>query len=188
MKVGVLALQGAVIEHMDMLQKCNVKPIEVRRQKDFKQLTGLIIPGGESTTIGRLINRFNLRESIHKLKATNVPIMGTCAGLILLAKDIEDQTENYLDLLDVSVKRNGFGRQRESFETSLEVSGIIGTVNGVFIRAPYVTSIGPGVKVLAYYQNKIVAVREGNILGCSFHPELTDDLKIHEYFVNMIKT
>jgi len=185
LKIGVLALQGAVSEHMDSLQKCGAAAVAVRKTSDFTGLDGLIIPGGESTTIGRLSCLYGFREGILAMAAQGKPIWGTCAGLILLAREVENQ-EPILSLMSITVRRNAFGRQRESFEAELEIP-VLGEEPfcGVFIRAPLILSVGESVKILATFQGQIVAARERNLLATSFHPELTEDLRMHKYFLNM---
>ncbi|MEW6622359.1 MAG: pyridoxal 5'-phosphate synthase glutaminase subunit PdxT [Bacillota bacterium] len=185
--VGVLALQGAFREHKETLQKCGVKVIEVRKKEQLDECDALVIPGGESTTIGKLLNEWSIAQRIRDRAGAGMPIFGTCAGMILLAKQIKNSTQFSLALMDIEVVRNAYGRQVDSFEIDLQVEGLEGPVQGVFIRAPYVEKVGEGVQVLAKHDNKIVMVKQGNLLGCSFHPELTDDLRIHQYFINMIK-
>lgn len=184
-KVGILALQGAFIEHEASLRRCGALPRQVRNGQDLVQVEGLIIPGGESTTIGKLMQTFGLDEKIKARCAAGMPIWGTCAGMILLAREIVEMNQTGLQLMDMAVRRNGFGRQVDSFETELDVVGV-GRCRGVFIRAPYVEKVWGQARVLAYYQDRIVMVQEGNRLATAFHPELTDDLSIHSYFLEMI--
>ncbi|MDD4802985.1 MAG: pyridoxal 5'-phosphate synthase glutaminase subunit PdxT [Syntrophomonas sp.] len=184
-KIGILALQGAFIEHEDCLRKCGANPQQIRSVQEMDQIEGLIIPGGESTTIGKLMHKYRLEDKIKEKHAEGMPIWGTCAGMILLAKEIADMEQVHLDLMDISVRRNAFGRQVESFVTELEVEGI-GRSQGVFIRAPYVDKVWGEARVLAYYRDYIVMVQEGHLLATAFHPELTDDLSIHSYFLEMI--
>lgn len=179
MKIGVLALQGAVAEHERMLEAVGCEPVRVRRPEHLAGLSGLIIPGGESTTIGMLMEEYGL---LAHLQDGHLPIFGTCAGAILLAKDIVGSSQPRLGLMDVRILRNAFGRQRESFETDLDVVGI-GRIHAVFIRAPYVESVGEGVDVLARLGDKIVLWRQGPFLASSFHPELSGDPTLHRYFV-----
>ncbi|PKM83969.1 MAG: pyridoxal 5'-phosphate synthase glutaminase subunit PdxT [Firmicutes bacterium HGW-Firmicutes-13] len=187
MKIGVLAVQGAVLEHIDMLKKCGVEAVPVKREEDISAVDALIIPGGESTTIGRLVKKFNLGMHIKKMVDEGKPVYGTCAGMILLAEEIEGE-EPHLKLMNIKVLRNAFGRQRESFEADLDVP-LLGDkfFPGVFIRAPYVLSAGPEVEVLSSFQDKIVAARQGNILVSAFHPELTDDDRFHRLLISMVK-
>jgi 5'-phosphate synthase pdxT subunit len=184
-KIGILALQGAFIEHEQALIKCGAEPVEVRTAADVNKVDGLIIPGGESTTMGRLMTTFGLDGIIKEQARQGLPIWGTCAGMIFMAQDIADSDQFRLGLMDIGVKRNAFGRQVDSFETCLDIKGL-GKARGVFIRAPYVEKIWGDARVLAQHQEKIVMVQEGNnLLATAFHPELTDDLDIHKYFLAM---
>lgn len=188
MKIGVLALQGAFAEHEKALDKLGVEYVEIREKCHFDgSLDGIIIPGGESTTQGKLLREVELFEPLFKAINAGLPVFGTCAGLILLAKKLSNDENVYFGVLNVSVKRNAYGRQLGSFKTELSFNGI-GNVPAVFIRAPYVEEAGEGVEILAEADGKIVAVRQNNILATAFHPELTEDLRIHEYFVDMIKS
>lgn len=185
--VGVLALQGAVSEHLQMLTRLQVNAIAVKQVADLEKIDGLIIPGGESTAISRLIQQHSLYEKIQQF-AKDHPVMGTCAGLILCAKHIvnSDDKVKPLGLIDITVERNGFGRQVDSFETALEVAGMTTTIPAVFIRAPFIQAVGEGVKVLAKVDDKIVMAEQGNILVMAFHPELTNDTQLFEYFIKKI--
>lgn len=186
--IGVLALQGAFREHIKMLKKCGAEAVEVRKPEELKDLDGLIIPGGESTTIGKLMVEWGLLEEIKAKAAKGMVLYGTCAGMILLSKEIIGSDQPRLGLLDATVQRNAFGRQRESFEADMDVPELgPKPLRAVFIRAPYIEKVGPNVKVLAVVNGKIVIARQGNILVTAFHPELTDDTRIHQYFLNMIK-
>ena len=187
-RIGVLALQGDFAEHGAMLGRLGAETVEVRQPSDIDGLEGLIIPGGESTTIGKLMMRYNLREPIRDLAAAGTPIWGTCAGLILLARNV-GRNQPLLNLLDITVERNAFGRQTDSFETDLEIDGISGgPFPAVFIRAPVVREVGPGVQVLSRLDDgTIVAVRHGRLFGTSFHPELTGDTRLHAEFVEMAR-
>ncbi|MDB5085074.1 MAG: pyridoxal 5-phosphate synthase glutaminase subunit PdxT [Bacilli bacterium] len=189
LRVGVLALQGAVTEHSGALIKAGVKEVvQVKRPQHLEGLDGLVLPGGESTTIGKLMNQYELMEPIRKMGQAGIPLFGTCAGLILLASRIQNQQWSHLGLMDTLVDRNSFGRQRESFEANLQVDGIEGDpFPAVFIRAPHIIEVGPTVKVLSHYDGRIVTARQDNLLAASFHPELTDDSRLHQYFVQMIK-
>lgn len=187
MRIGVLALQGAVAEHIRMLEKAGAEGVAVKRTEQLPELDGLIIPGGESTTIGKLMRTYGFIEAIRSFSAERKPIFGTCAGLIVVAKEISGQTESHLGLMDIRVARNAFGRQRESFETDLSVAGVAENVRAVFIRAPLIESVGSNVQVLSTYKDQIVAAREEHLLAASFHPELTDDCRIHAYFLDMVK-
>ena len=192
MKIGVLALQGAFIEHEKMLQRIGVETCEVRLPQHLEGLDGLIMPGGESTTIGKLAVQYGLIESIRAMAAAGKPLWGTCAGMIFMAKDI-GRDQPLLGLMDVNVKRNAFGRQVDSFETDLNVPAIATPENAlpfhaVFIRAPLIESVGVGVDVLARLpegNGVIVAARQGKLLVTSFHPELSPDDRFHRYFISL---
>ncbi|GAX88710.1 pyridoxal 5'-phosphate synthase glutaminase subunit PdxT [Effusibacillus lacus] len=189
MKIGVLALQGAVTEHIKSLRQAGAEEVvAVKRKEDLADLDGLVLPGGESTTIGKLMNQYELMEPIREMAKSGTPMFGTCAGLILLANRIHGQDWAHLGVMDALVDRNSFGRQRESFETDLTIKGLEGEpYRAVFIRAPHIMEVGPGVEILSTYQNRIVAARQDNLLGTSFHPELTDDVRLHQYFVDMVR-
>lgn len=188
MKIGVLAMQGAFREHEKMLKDLGVEVAQIRKSSELEDIDGLIIPGGESTTIGKLILEFALDEAILAKANKGMPIFGTCAGMILLAKNILGSDQFRLGLMDIEVNRNAFGRQVDSFETGIRIDAI-GAVPfpAIFIRAPYVTDMKPNVGVLATFDDKIVFVRQGNFLASAFHPELTGDGRVHEYFLNMVK-
>jgi len=188
MKVGVLALQGAVQEHLKMIEKCGHQPIPVKTIAQLKQVKRLIIPGGESTTISKLLVKYHLNEKIAELyNRHGLPIFGTCAGMILLAKQIEGQKQDVLGLIDITVRRNAFGRQINSFEADLEIEGITPPLfRGIFIRAPYIFKVGKEVQVLSSFSENIVLAQQKNILVSSFHPELGDDLRIHRFFIEKI--
>ena len=187
-RIGVLALQGDFAEHGAMLGRLGAEAVEVRQPSDIDGIAGLIIPGGESTTIGKLMERYALREPIRRLARVGKPIWGTCAGLILMAQEV-GRCQPLLNLLDITVERNAFGRQTDSFETDLEIEGITGgPFPAVFIRAPVVRAVGPGVRVLSRLDDgTIVAVRHGRLFGTSFHPELTGDTRLHAGFVEMAR-
>jgi 5'-phosphate synthase pdxT subunit len=187
MKIGVLALQGAFAEHVAALRAIGVEAVEVRMPAQLEDVDGLIIPGGESTTMRRLIARWGLREPILALAAEGKPLFGTCAGMIVLSKQIEGGEEPVLPLLDVRVERNAFGRQLDSFETELSVPVLGDTpVHAVFIRAPVIESVGPGVDVMATLDDgRIVAVRERNVIATSFHPELVGETRFHRLVATM---
>ncbi|MGU3473676.1 pyridoxal 5'-phosphate synthase glutaminase subunit PdxT [Paenibacillus sp. D51F] len=186
-KIGVLALQGAVAEHIRSLQAAGAEAVAVKRVEDLEQLDGLVIPGGESTTIGKLMRKYGFIEALREFHEAGKPLFGTCAGLIVLAKTIEGGEEPHLGLMDMTVVRNAFGRQRESFETELAIQGIDNPVRAVFIRAPLIGEVGSGVEVLSTHNGEIVAAREGTMLAASFHPELTDDYSLHAYFASMVQ-
>jgi 5'-phosphate synthase pdxT subunit len=187
MKIGVLAVQGDFIEHLRTYRAIGVEAVEVRLPEDFEGVSGLTLPGGESTTMRRLIHRWGLRQPILDLAASGAPIFGTCAGMILLAREIVGGEEPVLALLDVAVRRNAFGRQLDSFEGDLAVSMLgDGPVHGVFIRAPVIERVGPGVDVLARLDDgRIVAVRERNIIATAFHPELAGETRFHRLIATM---
>lgn len=186
-KIGVLGLQGAVREHIRSVEASGAEGIIVKRVEQLDDLDGLIIPGGESTTMRRLIDKYNFLEPLKKFGQSNKPIFGTCAGLILIAKEIVGQDYSHLDLMDMKVERNAFGRQRESFEADIEIKGISDSFEAVFIRAPYIIEVGEDVEVLATSQGRIVAAQQGRFLACAFHPELTDDHAMTMHFVNMVE-
>ena len=185
-KIGILALQGAFVEHADALQKCGAQPRQVRTSQELDEIEGLIIPGGESTTIGKLMHAYGLDEKIKARYAEGMPVWGTCAGMILLARGIVEMEQAHLGLMDISVRRNGYGRQVDSFETELQIEGI-GLSRGVFIRAPYVEKVWGEARVLCCHQDKIVMVQQGRLLATAFHPELTADLCIHSYFLEKLR-
>jgi 5'-phosphate synthase pdxT subunit len=193
MKIGVLALQGAFIEHEQMLQRLGVEAVEVRLPKDLEGCAGVIIPGGESTTIGKLAVQYNLIEPLRAMAQSGKPLWGTCAGLIFMAKDVQ-RDQPLLGLMDVTVQRNAFGRQVDSFEANLSIKGVDGDklFHAIFIRAPLIESVGDGVDVLARVekdnQEVIVAAQQGNLLVTSFHPELSNDDRFHRYFVRMAES
>jgi 5'-phosphate synthase pdxT subunit len=188
-KIGVLALQGAFIEHEKTLRQLGVETTEVRRPEHLERLNGLIIPGGESTTIGQVAQRWGLLEPIRAFGQSGRALWGTCAGMILMAKEVVDgaSRQPLLGLMDVAVRRNAFGRQVDSFEADLEVP-VLGepAFHAVFIRAPLIERVGEGVEILARLENETaVAVRQGNLLATAFHPELTDDDRFHRYFLDV---
>ena len=187
MKIGVLALQGAFIEHNKMLARLGVTAVEVRLPHQLAELDGLIIPGGESTTIGKLASAYGLIEPLREFAAAK-PTWGTCAGMIFLAKDIGIEQQPILGAMDITVDRNAFGRQINSFETDLAIAEIGDQpFHAVFIRAPIVTAVEAPVDVLARLDDgRIVAVRQGHLLATAFHPELTDDLRLHGYFCGIV--
>jgi len=184
--IGVLALQGAFREHIDIIHSLDYKGIEVRKAEDLNSIDGLILPGGESTAMGKLLVDFNLKEILIQKIRGGLPVWGTCAGMILLAKEIADDRVIHLPLMDILVRRNGYGRQLGSFKTDGIFKGIENKIPMVFIRAPYIESVGKGVEILGEVDGKIVAARENNLLVTSFHPELTDNLEVHKYFVEML--
>ncbi len=194
MRVAVVGVQGDVEEHVIAARKAMEKlgidgeVVATRRKGVVSKSDAVIIPGGESTTISRLIFRDSIASEIIELAESGKPVMGTCAGLILLAKHGDEQVERtgtrLLGLMDMKVRRNAFGRQRESFQVRLEMKNV-GEIEAVFIRAPVITEVGEGVDVLARFEDYIVAAQQGNILALAFHPELTDDTRVHEYFLSL---
>jgi 5'-phosphate synthase pdxT subunit len=184
MTVGVLGLQGAVREHVRCVSGLGVRAKVVRRVEDLDGLSGLILPGGESTTMS-LLAEDGILSRLKELARDGFPMFGTCAGMILLASEVDGRCEPHIGVMDIAVARNASGRQVDSFETVLVVEGIGGDVPAVFIRAPYVTQFGPNVVPMARHEGFVVAAREGNILVTSFHPELTGDLRVHRYFVEI---
>ncbi|MEU6864747.1 pyridoxal 5'-phosphate synthase glutaminase subunit PdxT [Streptomyces sp. NPDC046876] len=188
--IGVLALQGDVREHLIALASADAVARPVRRPEELAEVDALVIPGGESTTMSKLAVLFGMLEPLRERVRTGMPVYGTCAGMIMLADKLLDGREDQETLggIDMIVRRNAFGRQNESFEAAIEFAGIEGgPVEGVFIRAPWVESVGADAQVLATYDGHTVAVRQGNVLATSFHPELTGDDRVHAYFVDMVR-
>jgi 5'-phosphate synthase pdxT subunit len=177
LRIGVLALQGNFREHAQMLRRLGADAVEIRKTEQLVDLDGLVIPGGESTTFMRLMGLYGLDEAI---RGFDRPVLGTCAGMIVLDRD-------HLGLVDLSVRRNAFGRQRASFETDLDVVGIDEPVRAVFIRAPWVEEVGPGVEILAEVDGRPVLARDGRFLVAAFHPELTDDTRLHDQFLEIVR-
>ena len=187
MQIAVLALQGAFIEHEHMLSALGVDSFEIRQLRDIQRpFNGLIIPGGESTVQGKLLRELGLFEPIRQAISTGLPVFGTCAGLLLLAKEIANDSRVHLATMDICAVRNAYGRQLGSFDTQAAFAGI-GVIPMTFIRAPYIGSVWADTQVLAEVDGKIVAARQGNQLATAFHPELTHDLRVHEYFVHMVE-
>lgn len=187
--IGILGMQGAIAEHQEiLLQIPHTKTRIVKTAKDLDCIDGLILPGGESTAIGKLLDYFSLKEILQQKIISGLPVFGTCAGLILLAKNIENQANTHLATMDITVKRNGYGSQLDSFSTNLLIPTIDKNMSIplVFIRAPYITKTGKDVQILATLDNKIIAARQKNMLVSSFHPELTCDLRFHQYFLSII--
>jgi 5'-phosphate synthase pdxT subunit len=185
-RIGVLALQGDFREHAEILNGLGVEPVEVRTLEDLADLAGLIVPGGESTAIGNLMVSSGLLDGVRSFFYKGGPLWGTCAGMVLAASATTGQRQPLLGLMNALVERNGFGRQVYSFERNLDVKGFDEPFTGVFIRAPFLESVGPGVEVLSEVDGKIVAARGENILVTAFHPELTDDARFHEYFLREV--
>ena len=189
MILGILGLQGDFDLHRKMIEKLGVKSLIVRDAEDFERIDGLVIPGGESTTINRLLSKYNMIRPLKKFHREGKPIFGTCAGMIVLAKKINNHSDQFsLGLMDITVERNAYGRQIESFEEDLSIP-LIGKrpFRTVFIRAPKISKIGQNVESLAKCRSDHILAREGNVLVSSFHPELTDDVRIHKYFLEMVK-
>ena len=184
MKAGILALQGDVKEHKRVLIKLDVEPIEVKLPQDLEDIDALIIPGGESTTISLLMKKYRLDKAIKEKHKQGMPIYGTCAGAIVLAKNITGNKQAKLGLVDINIKRNDYGRQIDSFETNLSIKDI-GNFKGIFIRSPIIKSFHNGVEILSEHKNNPVMLRQNNLLITTFHPELTNDTRVHEYFLNM---
>lgn len=194
-RIGVLALQGDVREHLRMLQGCGATAVLVRRAEDLLMVDALVIPGGESTTMSKLAIEFELLEPIRKRIVAGMPAYGSCAGMIMLAQQVLDGRPDQQGFggIDMTVRRNAFGRQVDSFETDLQIAGIAGgQLHAVFIRAPWVEAVGSEVQVLSRIKGgqsdgRIVAVRQGNVLATAFHPELTNDSRVHRYFVDLVR-
>ncbi len=185
-RIGILALQGNVREHAAILKQLHATPVEIKTEQDLDNIEALIIPGGESTTISKLLFQSNLDKKILALHHDGMPILGTCAGAILLAKQVIPNTINTLNLMDITIKRNDYGRQLQSFETPIQAENTIGKqpLNAIFIRAPVIKKTT--CTVLAQHNNNPVLVQEGNLLACTFHPELANDNRIHKYFLSLI--
>ena len=196
MKIGVIAIQGAVSEHIDALKRAlaervvYAEVVAIKHKGIVPQCSGIVIPGGESTTLCRLLAREGIAEEIKDAAAKGVPILGTCAGLIVLAKEGDEQvqktSQELLGIMNIKVNRNAFGRQRDSFEAELEVEVLDSPFPGVFIRAPGIVSCGPEVRVLSKLDDQIIAAEQRNVLVLAFHPELTDDLRFHQYFLDKV--
>ncbi|MFD3508455.1 pyridoxal 5'-phosphate synthase glutaminase subunit PdxT [Nocardia sp. NPDC058666] len=192
--IGVLALQGDVREHVAALQHCGANPVLVRRESELAAVDGLVLPGGESTAISKLLQAFDLLEPLRARLRDGLPAFGSCAGMILLASEVLDTRADaqHLSGIDMTVRRNAFGRQVDSFETDLDFTGLDTPVRAVFIRAPWVERVGDDVEVLARVphgpaQGRIVAAKQGNVVATSFHPEVTGDLRVHELFVDLVR-
>jgi len=185
-RIGVLALQGDVREHVEILKKLDVEPVEVRTVEDLAGLAGLIVPGGESTTIGKIMVESGLLDGIRSFFYKGGPVWGTCAGMVLAASATTGPRQPLLGLMNALVERNGFGRQVHSFEKELEIEGFEEPFVGVFIRAPFFEDVGPGVTVMGEVDGRVVAARGENIMVTAFHPELTDDKRFHEYFLREV--
>lgn len=186
-KIGVLALQGAVREHVQAIEAVGAEAVIVKHREELAHIDGLILPGGESTTMRKLIDCYELMEPLRAFAKDGKPMFGTCAGLILLAGTVVGQDDPHLGLMDVVVERNSFGRQKDSFEVELNAKGIGEDVSAVFIRAPHIVEVSEKVDVLAEHEGRIVLARDGQFLGCSFHPELTEDFRIMTFFMKMVQ-
>jgi 5'-phosphate synthase pdxT subunit len=188
MPLGVLALQGDVVEHLDALARAGADAISVKTLAELESIDGLIVPGGESTTVMKLLTRFELRDPIVRRVRAGMPLWGTCMGAIVAAHDVAGSDQPTLDLIDITVRRNAFGRQNDSAEVSLPIP-VLGPkpFPAIFIRAPWIERVGPGVESLAEREGHVVMAREGNVLATSFHPELTGDDRVHAYFLAMVR-
>ena len=187
MKIGILALQGAIREHRNALLKLGVETTDVLTPVDLEGIDGLILPGGESTTVGKLLLRYNLLQPIIDMGRSGLPVFGTCTGLILLSKHINGSEQTRLGLMDTHVERNAFGRQLASFEADMDIPALGNTpFHTVFIRAPYINKIEGKARALLTYDNKIFMVEQDNFLATAFHPELSEDTRVHEYFLKKI--
>lgn len=186
--IGVLALQGAVEEHLKQIINTGSEAVIVKHPKQLEKLDGLIIPGGESTAIGRLMARYGFIDAIKDFSNQKKPIFGTCAGMVLVAKELEGSESAHLEIMDIIVKRNGFGRQIDSFEANIDIKGMEAPFQALFIRAPYILSTGDQVEILARIDEKIVAARCDHLLVSAFHPELTDDNRFYKMFSEMVES
>lgn len=186
MKIGILGFQGAIIEHQQHLEKIGLQAVIIRYPEQLDEIDGIILPGGESTTMGKLLNRTGMMEPLREKIVKGLPVWGTCAGMILLAKHLVNDSVKHLAVMDIEVKRNAYGTQIDSFDTTVNLPEISPKPEPlVFIRAPYITKVGDGVKVLCQVEGHIVAAREGSMLVTSFHPELTDSPAFHQYFAGI---
>ncbi|MGF9769676.1 pyridoxal 5'-phosphate synthase glutaminase subunit PdxT [Bacillus albus] len=186
-KIGVLGLQGAVREHVKSVEASSAEAVVVKRIEQLEEIDGLILPGGESTTMRRLIDKYAFMEPLRTFAKSGKPMFGTCAGMILLAKTLVGYEEAHIGAMDITVERNAFGRQKDSFEAALSIKGVGEDFVGVFIRAPYVVNVADDVEVLSTHGDRMVAVKQNQFLAASFHPELTDDHRVTAYFVEMVK-
>lgn len=187
MKIGILALQGAFQEHKNILDSLNIDNCLVKTKEQLKDIDGIILPGGESTAMGKLLRDFDILEPLKEKIKNGFPVFGTCSGMILLAEKLSNSDVVHLGVMGIEVKRNAYGRQLGSFETLGDFKEIDKKVKMVFIRAPYVENIKEGAEILSVVNGNITAVREKNMLAVSFHPELTDDTSVHEYFLDIVK-
>ncbi len=194
LKIGVLSYQGDVSEHMDMVRAAGCEPVAVKDERSLASVGGLVLPGGESTCQGKLLKRFGLDAPIIERIKAGMPVFGTCTGAILLAREIDGSCQPRLGTMGISIARNAFGSQVDSFETEIEIDGITdnvkygyGPFKALFIRGPVISGADADVKVLAKFEGRIVLARQRNMLACSFHPEMGDDLRIHRYFADMVE-
>lgn len=188
-RVGVLALQGAFREHLETLGRLGVDAFPLRTEAELDEAEAVVLPGGESTTMDKLLRKFNLQQPLRQRLAEGMPALATCAGLILLARDVADglPDQESLDILPIAVRRNGYGRQPDSFEASVDVEGLDATFPAVFIRAPVIDSVDQAVEVLARHDGRAVAIRSDNVLGLTFHPELSRDDRLHRLFLDIVE-
>ncbi len=186
-KIGVLGLQGAIQEHINQIEMLGCFGVIIKNPEQLEEVDGLILPGGESTAIRKLIDRYGFFDPLKQFSSNHKPIFGTCAGMVLVAKELSESQDSHLGLIDICVKRNAFGRQKESFEAELTVKGIKTSYPAVFIRAPYIERANENIEILATYDNQIVAAKQNHILVSSFHPELTGDTRFLQLFVDMVK-
>ncbi|MEW4282374.1 pyridoxal 5'-phosphate synthase glutaminase subunit PdxT [Priestia koreensis] len=185
--IGILGLQGAVAEHVRQVEALGLNAVVVKKAAQLQDIDGLILPGGESTTMRKLIDRYEFFDDLKAFHEAKKPIFGTCAGMVLVANELVDSEAAHLQIMDVTVKRNAFGRQIASFEADLDIDGLNEPFKAVFIRAPYIERAGENVDVLATYDGKIVAAKQRNVLSSAFHPELTNDTRFLKLFVDMVK-
>ena len=186
MRIGVLAVQGAFIEHKHMLEKLGVDCVELRQKEDLSGIDGIVLPGGESTAQGKLLHKLDMFDPIREMISDGLPVLATCAGLILLAQKIDNDDTTHLATLPVTVRRNAYGRQLASFTTDAQIKDI-GTYPLVFIRAPYITDVNGDAEILTVVDGNTVGVRYKNQIGLAFHPEMTEDTRVHEYFIDLVK-
>jgi 5'-phosphate synthase pdxT subunit len=187
MKIGVLALQGAVQEHVNAIEACGAESVIIKRVEHLEEIDGIVLPGGESTAMRKLLDHIGLLEPLRQKILDGLPAFGTCAGMILLSKEIKGFDTVHLNVMDTVVERNAYGRQVDSFEVPLQIKGVCDDYPAVFIRAPYIESVSGDAEVIAEHNGNIVAVRQKHMLAASFHPELTDDTRLMNYFVEIIK-
>ncbi|ABR31692.1 glutamine amidotransferase [Thermosipho melanesiensis] len=187
MKIGVSGIQGDFREHKVMLERLGVEVLVVRKPEELDEVEGLVIPGGESTTMIRIMKMVNLYEKLKEKILSGFPVFGTCAGMILLSKEVVNFKQDSLGVIDIKVERNAYGRQVDSFETDVEIKGFDKSYRAIFIRAPKVVDYGNDVEVLSIYEDAPILLRQKKVLVASFHPELTEDTRVHEYFLSMVK-